>query len=129
MMDAIIVSTFLAVGERWDGFFSMVGDKLGQGTAVGMALHNATGLSGGFLFALLVLNLDLFAIDTKRKGLLLGILVGLITIPVGCIPLAIWLGQPVLEVIAFSAMPHMVYGTILGLVVTYGVLHRQGASS
>lgn len=125
LMDTVIVTTFLIMDQPGDTFFVMVGDKLGQGPAVGIALHNLIGLSVGFLFAMLVMNVKVLKIDTRRKGLILGVSAGAVTIPVGCIPLAIWLGEPVLEVVAFSTVPHLVYGTTLGLVVAYGVLHWQ----
>ncbi len=129
LMDTVIVMTFLASGEPADTFFTAVGEKLGQGAALGIALHNLIGLSVGFIFTLLVLNVRMLKIDTKRKGLVLGVLAGAITIPVGCIPLAIWLGQPILYVVAFSATPHMVYGMALGLVVALGILPRPFTSS
>ncbi len=122
LMDVIIVSTFLIAGEPGDSFFAMVGEKLGGGAVIGIGLHNLVGLTGGFMFASLVQSVNTLAIDTRRKGLLLGISVGAITIPVGCIPLAIWLGKPILIVVAFSAIPHMVYGIVLGLIVSYGLL-------
>jgi len=125
LMDIVIVVTFLLASEPADTFFAMAGEKLGHGSLMGLALHNLVGLTVGFLFAMLVLNVRLLKIDTKRKGLMLGMLAGAVTIPGGCIPLALWLGQPVLYVMAFSATPHMVYGTVLGLVVTYGLLHRS----
>jgi hypothetical protein len=126
LMDVVIVITFLIAGLSGDGFFAMVGEKLGQGPSVGIALHNVIGLSVGFLFAVVVLNVSAFAIDTKKKGLILGVSVGLVTIPLGCIPLAVWLGEPILEVVAFSAVPHLLYGTVLGLVATYGLLSWPG---
>ncbi len=122
----VIVITFLIAGLPGDGFFAMVGEKLGQGPSVGIALHNVIGLSVGFLFAVVVLNVGALAINTKKKGLILGVSVGLITIPLGCIPLAVWLGEPILDVVAFSAVPHLLYGTVLGLAVTYGLLSWPG---
>jgi hypothetical protein len=122
LMDVVIVITFLIAGEPGDEFFAMVGEKLGQGPFVGIVLHNIIGLSVGFIFVISVLNIGALAIDTKKKGLILGVSAGAITIPLGCIPFAVWLGEPILVVIAFSAVPHLVYGTVLGLVVTYGLL-------
>jgi len=40
----------------------------------------------------------------------------------GCIPLAIWLDQAILDLIAFSILPHLVWGTVVGLVISYGLL-------
>jgi hypothetical protein len=121
LMDTVMVTTFLMVGEPWDTFFTMVGEKFGDGAVIGIALHNVVGLTGGFVFALLVLSIRGLRIDTRSKGLALGIAAGAITIPVGCIPLAVWLGEPILIVIAFSALPHMVWGTVLGLTMGYGL--------
>ena len=122
LMDVVMVATFLMVGESWDTFFTMVGEKLGGGAVIGIALHNVVGLTGGFIFALLVLNIQSLRIESRRKGLILGIAAGAITIPIGCIPLAIWLGKPILTVVAFSTVLHMVWGTVLGLIVGYGLL-------
>jgi len=122
LMDIVMVATFLMVGEPGDTFFTMVGEKFGGGAVIGIALHNVVGLTGGFVFALSVLSIQGLRIGSRRKGLILGIAAGAITIPVGCIPLAIWLGEPILLVIAFSALPHMVWGTVLGLTMGYGLL-------
>jgi hypothetical protein len=122
LMDTVMVTTFLMAGEPWDTFFRMVGEKFGDGAVIGIALHNVVGLTGGFVFSLLVLSIQYLRIDTRRKGIALGIAAGAITIPVGCIPLAVWLDEPILIVIAFSALPHMVWGTVLGLIMGYGLL-------
>jgi ethanolamine transporter EutH len=100
----------------------MVGEKLGDGPLLGILVHNLVGVTGGIVFSLLVLTIKVLHIDSRRKGLLLGIAAGAVTIPLGCIPLAIWLGQPILDVIAFSILPHLVWGTTLGWIVGYGLL-------
>ena len=122
LMDVVMVLTFLIAGQPADAFFSMVGERLGYGALVGIVVHNLVGLTGGFVFSLLVLNIKALRIDSRRKGLALGIAAGAFTIPLGCIPLAIWLNQPMLEVIAFSLLPHLVWGTVLGWTVGYGLL-------
>jgi hypothetical protein len=121
LMDVVMVLTFLIAGQPADMFFSMVGEKLGDGALVGILVHNLVGLTGGIVFSLLVLNIKALRIDSKRKGLVLGIAAGALTIPLGCIPLAIWLNQAILDVIAFSLLPHLVWGTFLGCTVGYGL--------
>jgi hypothetical protein len=131
LMDLVMVLTFIIAGQPADTFFSMVGEKLGDGPLVGILVHNLVGLTGGIVFSLLVLNVKALRIDSRRKGLILGIAAGVVTIPLGCIPLAIWLGQPILDVIAFSILPHLVWGTTLGWIVGYGLLsyrHPSGAT-
>jgi hypothetical protein len=122
LMDIVMMLTFLIAGLPADTFFSMVGEKLGDGASVGVLVHNLVGLSGGIAFSLLVLSVKALRIDSLRKGLALGLAAGVITIPLGCIPLAIWLGQPILDVIAFSALPHLVWGAVVGLTVAYGLV-------
>jgi ethanolamine transporter EutH len=129
LMD-IVGATFLVAGMAADTFFSMVGEKLGYGTLVGILVHNLVGITGGIVFSVLVQTIKVLRIDSMRKGLLLGIAAGVVTIPLGCIPLAIWLNQPILDVIAFSTLPHLVWGTVLGWTVAYGLIssgHRSEA--
>ena len=122
LMDAVMIATFLLVGEKADIFFSAVGEKLGGGALIGVAVHMCIGTIGGFIFSLLVISFKALDISSIRRGVMLGFVAGAITIPLGCIPLAIWLGQPILEVIAFSIMPHLVWGTFLGWTVAHGTL-------
>lgn len=129
LMDAVMMVTFLLVGEPADLFFSTVGEKLGGGAVIGVAVHNAIGMTGGIVFALFVIRVPALAIDSIRKGLILGVTAGAITIPLGCIPLAIWLGEPIVEVISFSILPHLVWGTVLGCVVAQALVSAQTRSS
>jgi len=122
LMDAVMIATFLLAGEKADIFFSAVGERLGGGALVGAAVHMCVGTTGGFIFSLLVISFKALDISSMRRGVMLGFAAGAITVPVGCIPLAIWLGEPVLEVVAFSIMPHLVWGTFLGWTVAYGAL-------
>ena len=131
LMDIVMMLTFIIAGQPADTFFSMVGEKLGDGPLVGILVHNLVGLTGGIVFSLLVLYVKALRIDSRRKGLMIGFAAGVVTIPLGCIPLAIWLDQPILAVIAFSILPHLVWGTTLGWIVAYGLLsygHRSGAT-
>ena len=122
VMDVIMVLTFVIAGQPADVFFSAAGGKLGQGWVLGLVIHNMIGLAAGLTFAAFVLKIRPLRIDTMRKGLLMGVSYGAVTIPLGCIPLAIWLGEPIFEVVSFSFAPHLAYGTVLGAIVAYGLL-------
>ena len=125
LMDIVMVTTFVLAGEPADTFFTMVGEKLGDGAILGLALHNAVGLSGGLVFALLVLGFVPNAIDSRKKGMTFGLAAGVLTIPLGCVPMAIWLGQPILQVVAFSLLPHIVWGLTLGWTMAMGLLGQN----
>jgi hypothetical protein len=123
LMDIVMMLTFVIVGQSPTTFFTMVGEKLGYGALAGIVIHNLVGITGGFVFSVMVQVVRPLHIESMRKGILLGIGVGAITIPLGCIPLAIWLDQPILIVIGFSFLPHLVWGAVLGWIVGYGLLH------
>jgi hypothetical protein len=106
----------------------MVGERLGDGAVLGIMLHDVIGMTGGIIFALLVLKIDALALTTINRGILLGVVAGAITIPLGCIPLAIWLGESILIVVAFSLVPHLVWGTVLGVTVAYGLARSSTQS-
>ena len=130
LMDIVMMITFVSVGESADMFFTTVGERLGDGALLGIAIHNLIGMTGGLIFSILVLHVRALKLDSVKKGLVLGLAAGAITIPLGCIPLAIWLGEPILDVIAFSILPHLVWGTVLGWTVAYGFIRiRSRAGS
>jgi ethanolamine transporter EutH len=58
----------------------------------------------------------LLNIESVRKGVWLGVLAGLVTIPLGCVPVAIVTGVPIIEMVSFSFIPHLVWGTVLGVI-------------
>ncbi|MCU0851844.1 MAG: hypothetical protein MUC90_01105 [Thermoplasmata archaeon] len=122
LMDVAMMIIFVSVGERPDMFFAMVGEKVGGTAVLGLAIHNIIGASGGFVFSLIVLNISALELTSVGKGLKLGVAAGVITIPLGCVPMAIWLGEPVMNVVAFSIVPHLVWGTVLGWIVASGLL-------
>ena len=128
LMDIVMMITFVSVGERADMFFTLVGERLGDGALLGITLHCIVGMTGGFVFALLVLKVRALELTTIKRGLVFGVAAGAITIPLGCIPLAIWLGESIPEVVAFSVMPHLVWGTVVGWTVAFGLLRLKSQS-
>lgn len=117
LMDLVMVLTFIAAGASPDMFFSLVGAKFGQGPATGLVIHNVIGMTAGILFALVVLHCEARTVSGVRNGLRIGLVVGAVTIFMGCIPMALWLGESIPLVLAFAAVPHLVWGSVTGMVM------------
>jgi len=126
-MDLVMVVESLIVGVPVDGFVALIGSVVGGGTLVGVALHLLMGSLLGLLFGAAVCKVDLLNINTVRKGVWLGLLAGLVTIPFGCVPFALFTGVAVTEMVAFSFIPHLVWGAVLGVIAGYGL--RSGPRS
>lgn len=77
-------------------------------------LHVLFGTMLAILFGVTVSQFDAFRIDSVRKGLWDGVLAGLITIPLGCVPFAILVGVPLTTMIPFVTTPHLVWGLVMG---------------
>lgn len=128
LMDIVMMITFILAGARADLFFDMVGEQLGDGAVLGVVVHNIIGTTAGFGFSVAVLMIGPLELTSVRKGLLLGIALGAVTIPVGCVPMAIWLGESIVGVVSFSVLPHLVWGATVGWVVAYGLLRARKPS-
>ncbi len=122
LMDAVMIAIFVIVGQPADMFFRSVGERLGGGAPLGIAVHDLIGTTGGFAFSLLVLNVGTINLTSIRRGLMIGVAAGAITIPLGCIPMAVWLGASIVEVVGFSILPHLVWGAFVGWTVAFGLI-------
>jgi len=123
-MDVVMVVESLIIGAPVDGFVAVIGSAVGGGALVGVVMHLAMGSLLGLLFGLAVWRVRLFKIESMRKGVWLGLLAGLVTIPLGCVPTAMVTHVPVVEMVSFSFIPHLVWGAVLGLVAGYGLSER-----
>lgn len=126
-MDLVMAVESLIIGEPAYGFIALLGSIVGGGVLVGVAAHLLMGSLLGLLFGTAVCQVRLFSIESVRKGVWLGILAGLVTIPLGCVPVAIVAGVPIIEMVSFSFVPHLVWGAVLGVVAGYGM--RPGKRS
>lgn len=120
-MDLVMAVESLIIGEPAYGFIALLGSIVGGGVLVGVAAHLLMGSLLGLLFGAAVCQVRLFSIESVRKGVWLGILAGLVTIPLGCVPVAIVAGVPIIEMVSFSFVPHLVWGAVLGVVAGYGM--------
>jgi hypothetical protein len=115
-MDLIMIVESLLIGEPVDGFVALIGSVVGGGSLEGVGLHLLIGSLLGILFGTAISKVRSFSIESVWKGVWLGVLAGLVTIPLGCVPFAIIIDFPVIEMVRFSFIPHLVWGAVLGLI-------------
>lgn len=131
-VDLLMVGKFSLMGLPADTFFgwwgmvantflAMIGVTFGDGVSTGLALHYLPGLVKGLIFGALVSQVGFFHIDTAGKGVGLGVLVELVTLPLASLPIAMILDVPLAMLFGFAFVPHLVYGTVLGGVTSYGL--------
>lgn len=120
-MDLVMVAESLMIDEPATGYLALIGSALGGGALLGVAMHLVMGSLLGLIYGVAVYKVDILRIDTLWKGVWLGVLAGLVTIPFGCVPFAIVTGVPILFMVGFSFFPHLVWGVVLGLVTGLGL--------
>ncbi len=126
-MDVVIIVESLMIGEPATSYLALIGSVLGGGALIGVIMHLAMGSLLGLVFGAAVYKVEFLRIDSLRKGMWLGVLAGLVTIPLGCVPFAIVTGVPILFMVGFSFIPHLVWGAALGVVAGLGL--RSGTRS
>jgi hypothetical protein len=129
LMDIVMFIEFALMGLPLTANLSLVGSVFGGGTSLGVVVHLVTLIVLGSAFSVAVLVIKILRIETVLKGLGMGVLAGIITIPGGCVPFAILSGTPVLEMLSFSTIPHIVWGAALGLVAGYKLRYSSFSSS
>jgi len=120
VMDLVMVAEFLVMGLPLYTYLDLIGSVLGGGILLGVVLHILLSSLLGLIFIALVFKVDAVRITTIRKGFILGVLVGAVTI-IGCVPFAIITGVPIVAILSFSTLPHLVWGAVCGVVVGYGL--------
>ena len=123
-MDLVMVVESLIIGQPLDGFVALIGSVVGGDALVGVVVHLLMGSLLGFLFGIAIYQVRALNIDSVQKGVWLGVLAGLVTIPTGCVPVAIVTHVPIVEMVSFSFVPHLVWGAVLG-VITGKAIHSS----
>lgn len=120
-MDLVMVGEFLLKGMPADTYLALIGSIVGGGVPLGVVLHLVAGSLLGLFFGAAVLLIDALSVDSIGKGVTLGVLAGIVTIPLGCVPFAIITGVPIATMLSFSTIPHLVWGAVLGVIAGYGL--------
>ncbi len=116
--------SFTIIGDAAASFFSRLGVEMAGGAPLGVVVFYLIGLVFGVLLAALVSGTDAFRMDSIKKGVGLGILfveamslpmlvMATLLLQMPASAAALWFG--------ISAVMHLVYGGVLGAVVSYGL--------
>jgi hypothetical protein len=124
VMDLVVVGELSMIGLPALTYLDLIGSVFGGGVPLGVLIHVFVGSVLGVFFSVPVLTIDALRIDSVRKGLVLGILVGIASIS-ACVPFAILIGEPIADILIFMSIPHLVWGIVLGIVAGYGLRSRE----
>ena len=120
MMDFVIIVEYRMMGQPALTYLDLIGSIFGGSIPLGALIHVLLGSALGVVFSVPVLAIDALRIDTVRKGMVLGILVGLASIS-ACVPFALLIREKIATVLIFMAIPHLVWGIGLGIVAGFGL--------
>ncbi len=123
---------FAVIGDTAAGFFARFGLNVPASVLPGLAWHYMIGLGIGALFGVSVTWIHALRLDSLKKGVGLGIVyTEFISLPILVLPSIIlsWSASETVESLGFFFSMHVVWGLVLGLVVTYGLRSTQGESN
>jgi hypothetical protein len=120
LMDLVIVAEYTLIGQPALTYLRLIGSVFGRGLGVGALVHVVLAALLGIVFVLPLLTIKVLRVDSVRKGLLLGLVIGVASI-VACVPMALLIRERILTVLAFMFVPHVVWGIGLGIVAGFGL--------
>ena len=118
------VASLSTVGDTAAGFFSLLRIQMSGGVLLGAQVHYLLGLVLGAIFSVAVTQIEALRLTTIKKGVLLGILYievvsqFILAITPLVLPLT---ASETLQWFGVSAFMHLIWGAILGAVVSYGL--------
>ena len=121
-MDLVLVIQFYLTGQPLDTSLLLYGSIIGGGIVEGVVMHVLFGTGLGILYGLSITRFDSLRIDSMGKGMKIGIMWGLVTIPLGCVPFALVTSVPLTEMIPFVTLPHLTWGSVMGYVSSHLIL-------
>jgi hypothetical protein len=118
------LTCFSIVGDTAARFFSMLGIEMVGGIPVGAAAHYLIGPLVGAIFGAAVAQVKALRVDSLKKGVILAVLyVEILSQPLLVMtPLLLPMtATDTLQWFGVSFVMHLIYGVILGAVVSYGL--------
>ena len=136
VMDLVLIGTSLAaglpavigfstIGDTAAGFFALLGIDMAGGLPLGAAAHYLLGLVLGALFGAAVSRVDVLRTDTVKKGVMLAVVyIEILSQPIlATSPILLKMtASETLQWFGVSAVMHLIWGVVLGIVVSYGLL-------
>ena len=115
---------FSMVGSTVARFFSILGIEIGSDVPLGMATHYLVGPLIGAIFGVAVSQVNALRVDTWKKGIILAVVyVEVLSQPLlAMTPILLQMTLPeTLQWFSGSFVMHLLWGVVLGLVVSYGM--------
>jgi hypothetical protein len=141
VMDLVLVATLLAVGlpavasfatigDAAAGFFALFGIQVAGDIPLGMAVHYLLGLILGAIFGAALFRIGALRVRSMKKGVLLAVLyIEIVSQPILAIASLIlnMTAAETLQWFGVSFVMHLIWGIVLGVVVSYGLLSTASA--
>jgi hypothetical protein len=130
------VISFSTIGDTAAGCFALIGIDVAGGFPLGAVVHYLLGLVLGAVFGAAVSRVDTLRPDTVKKGVVLAVLfIEILSQPIlATSPIILKMtASDTVQWFGISAAMHLIWGVVLGLVVSYGlrsttVARRGGAA-
>jgi len=118
------VISFSTIGDTAAGFFALLGIPLAGGFPLGLAVHYLLGLVLGAIFGAAVASIDALRVNTLKKCIVLAVLyIEILSQPIlATSPILLKMtAAQTLQWFGVSAVMHLIWGVVLGVVVCYGL--------
>ena len=118
------VISFSTIGDTAAGFLALLGITLAGGFPLGAAVHYLLGLVLGAIFGAIVAHFDTFRVDRMKKSVVFAVLyIEVLSQPIlATSPIILTMTtSQTLQWFGVSAVMHLIWGVVLGVVVSYGL--------
>ena len=118
------LTCFSIIGNTAAHFFSKLRTEMAGGVPVGVAAHYLIGPIIGAIFGAAVVQIDAFRVDTLKKGVILAVLnIEILSQPIlAMTPILLKMtALKTLQRFGGSFVMHLIWGVVVGIVVSYGL--------
>ena len=119
-----VTAPFSTIGDTAAGFFALIGRPMAGGFPLGLTVYYLLGLVLGGIFGATVARVDALKVNTLKRGIVFAVLYAEILSQPILATSPIILKMPTSETLQWfgmSAVMHLIWGIVLGIVVSYGL--------